>query len=713
MMPIWQWKRTVPWLGAGAGFAVGVVVSRSISMAAKPGQLPGIAATLGFDPRGYLWRLVALISCTIAGGFLAAAMTGLAPSDRSEGTQTFPKVDGLGFLLAAAVAHAITAWMFLVRTSIANHIPAAFLLLLLVAVSGVLAAALGRGHPEKGAAFLSTGALLLPVALRSGRPVGIDGICVGAAFLLPPLAWLLFRENVRTAKFLRALTIVVLLPGSITVLSATSQMRAWATANLFEDGHALLPASEYLRGELPYRDIIPGHGLVSDGLLAAAQLKAFGDDYGGLHRGEMAVGALFWPSLYALALAATGNAAPAFAALAISNVYLPQYYHLRLLPSLWVLALAILASRSGNRRTWLACGALIPIALLVAVEFAAYAAGAALVALWVARGPRWKALAAFLGGGLATSAGIAVSLAAKGLLVPFVRTTFFYLPTLMPVYGIPLVRPELPWSSAYPTLAAWISDPTMFLYGYIVLAVLVLAAVLPNGPRLSDRARAALPILAWTVFAMLSVVERRHVRYPMFLVPLALLLLALWFKGPRRWFSGRGVLAAACVAGAALLWRPADVVNGSGYALAHPEPPRLATFEEPRRARGALFPPTDEVLVRATSALIEKARLSPTDTWLDFANAPGLHYLFDRDCPIRYYEVPFYESEAAQADVIEALERNPRVRAVLLKTSLFSDPIDGVPNMARAPKVAKYLELNFEPFLAQDGVEFWLRRPKP
>jgi hypothetical protein len=596
-----RWTRAAGWIGAGAGFAAGVALSRTVSMAAKPGQLPGIAASLGFDPRGYLWRLVILVVCPIFGGFLATRLAGGAP-------------------------------------------------------------------PQDG-----------PEIPR------------------------------RRLTLLRSLMVAVLLPGSVTVLSAAAQMRSWSIADLFENGHALLPASEYLRGELPYRDVIPGHGLVADGLLQAAGLKVFGDDYRGLHRTEMLVGAFFWPSLYALAYVATGGPAAAFGALLLSNLSFPQYFFLRVLPSFWILTVAILASRRGDRRLWFACGALIPLALLVAVEFAAYAAGAALVAVWVSRGPRWKQLASFVAGGVTSAALIALAFAALGVLREFLRTTFLYLPTLMPAYGIPLVRPRLP-SLSLGGLIAFLADPTAFLYAFVAVAILALGAVLPRGAGVNDRARAALPILAWVVFAMVSVVERRHVRYPMFLVPLGLVLLALWVRGAR-WRSPRGLAAAAGLLLVVVLWHPWGFVRGLAASLENPrEPPGLATFDRPRRARGALFPPADASLVRATSSLIEQARLAPDDTWLDFANAPGLHYLFDRDCPIRYYEVPFYESPAAQAEVIAAVASNPRVRAVLVRSGLPSDPIDGVPNAARAPRVAKYLELNFEPFLKQEGVEFWLRR---
>jgi hypothetical protein len=114
--------------------------------------------------------------------------------------------------------------------------------------------------------------------------------------------------------------------------------------------------------------------------------------------------------------------------------------------------------------------------------------------------------------------------------------------------------------------------------------------------------------------------------------------------------------------------------------------------------------------VRSTEEFLAAAGLSPADTWLDFANASGLYYLFRRDCPIRFYEVPFYESEAAQDEVIAAIERNPRVRAVLMRDGLPSQPMDNVENAVRAPRVARYILENFRPFYSRDGVEFWLRR---
>jgi hypothetical protein len=234
----------------------------------------------------------------------------------------------------------------------------------------------------------------------------------------------------------------------------------------------------------------------------------FGDDYRGLHRGGNSW-APHWPSL-------SGWHTPRWACgiWRCKYSFRPQRFFLRALPSFWVLTLSIRASFTSKSRLWFVCGALIPAALCVALEFAAYSAGAAHIALWIGEGPRLRHLRTLMAGALASGSLIALALAAQGVLGRFVETTFFYLPTLMPAYGIPLVRPGLPWSPGFGSWVAFFSDPTMFLYAFVTLALLVLAALLPRGSGAAARARAMLPILAWIVFAMVSVVERRHVRYP-------------------------------------------------------------------------------------------------------------------------------------------------------------------------------------------------------
>ena len=260
--------------------------------------------------------------------------------------------------------------------------------------------------------------------------------------------------------------------------------------NIFEDGHSLLPASEYFRGELPYRDIVPGHGLVSDGLLAFVQLRVFGDDVGGLKRGEKVCGALFWPGFYAIGYAATGSPAFALGGLLFSFFAMPQYQNPRAIVALWLLALALYASRSKRRVAWLAFGAAVPLGLCVAVEFTFYSACAGAVALWVARGRRLVHLGWMAFGAAASSAAIALCFLALGILPGFLRTTFLYVPSLLPVYAQGLPALHRPRGGAAQWLALF-GDETALLYGFTAVSLVLLGAYLPQAPRVGPRSEAA------------------------------------------------------------------------------------------------------------------------------------------------------------------------------------------------------------------------------
>ncbi len=611
-------------------------------------------------------------------------------------------------LLPFVVAHALTVWVFLQGSQLA--VVVAPLLLLGATFLGSLAfsAVLGKGEVARGFPFLGSAALTLPAALWQSRTSHANAILAAIAFVLPMACALVPGSGLqRTA---RRLGVALLLPGSITVLAASS-MSSPRLVDIFEDGHGTLPASEYLRGERPYRDILPGHGLMSDGVIQLAQMKLFGDEYRGLQLGDKVFGAIYWPSIYAVGYAATANPGLAYLCLTTSYVAWPQYSHQRSFPAVWIIALALMASRTGRRGYWIATGVLIPIALCWAVEFAVYGSVAALAALWIARGRR-------LSHALSVALGMAVSSAAIGLLfgllgiaTEFARSTFVFLPKLIDVYALPLVKPTLPASAAVGELLRYISDRTTFLYLGVAAGLVIVAAAVARAPVIGARGRQAIPPFAFVVAAMLSVIERRHINYPALLLPTALVLALHWLAGRRSELTVRAALALFISVGVLYSWRPLAVIRAAASELRiDKEPTPFATLAYPARARGALFTAADARLVRATNAFLAEAGLSPEETWLDFANVPGLYYLFDRDCPIRYYEVPYYETPSAQAEVIEAIERNPSVRAVLVADGLPSEPMDGVENRLRAPRVAAYIQRAFRPAFRRDGVEFWLRK---
>jgi hypothetical protein len=691
------------------------VLAPHLPWRAAPGQIPGLAAAQGFNPRGGVLRLALLAILPLVGGAAARALTrpafpaglgGAAPPasrpSRRPGRARPP------ILVPAVVAHALVAWIVLVTGPAAGLGWGPWTLFAALAAASLgLAVLLGGGSAESGAPYLGAAVATLPLAFFERPPDRWSLAAAGAAYGLPILARAAARVVPGIPRLCRALAVAILLPGSVTALGAAACMRTPRAADVFEDGHALLPASEYFRGERPYRDIVPGHGLISDGGLAAAQLKIFGDDYRGVYRGEKAAGVLFWPAFYALGVAATGSPAAGFAGMLLSFLFFPQYFYFRAVLSLWTLALAVYAARSKRRSAWIACGAALPLGLCIAVEYAAYAAAAVSAALWVARGRRSDHLRRVLFGALVSSAAVAATLGVIGVGRAFLQATFVFLPALLPAYAMGFPKLAVPANAA--ALKAIAFDDTALLYGFVVLSVVLLGAFLPRAPRVGPRARGALPVLAWMVAAMLSVLERQHVGYPLFGVPVGLLLLARWAGGRRPWHRPLRLLPAAVLAAVVLARRPVFLGRLLADNIAHPYQgaPDMSVLSTPPRARGALFRPNDARMVRATAEALRRGGLGPGDTWFDFVSAPGLYYLFDRDCPIRYYEVGFYETEAAQREVIAAVEANPRVRLALMDGY---GPIDGVANATRAPLVAAFLRERFRPFYRDDGVEFWIRK---
>jgi hypothetical protein len=708
-------SRVAAGVGSAVGFAIGVVVAASLPDRPAAGQVAGHAAVHGFDPHTDVLRLLVMAAASLLGGFAALHLSARLPWPARVRGAASPVDEGraldsgLALRICAIAAHALTVWTFLVVPLASIGCPPVASLLALAAVSYGLARVLHPRDPRLGAESLAAACPILPLTLLGPRSPCVWLAAGLAGIGLPILAGALASRMPSIGRVLRFLLLWVLLPGSVTGFVAAAVGRAPTVADVFEDGHHLLPASEYLRGELPYRDIVPGHGLFSDGLLYAGQLAVFGDDYQGLKRGMKVASVLFLPAFYALGWAATGSAAAGFGGLVLTLFLVPNLVFVRAIVSVWTLVFAIRGARTKSAHAWIACGVGLSLGLCAAVDFTAYAAAGTAVALAVARGPRLRHLRHLLVGAGIAAAAIGLALAAFGILRDFARTTFAYVPSLLPVYALGF--PPIEWSKNGPGLAGWLRNQTALAYAFLAVADVVCGALIPRAPRVGSRARGLLPVLAWIGAAMLSVIERHHVVYPLLAAPVGLLLLHRWARGWGRWTSVGSLVSGLALV--ALLWSRAPVtfVQAVGGAIVRPWlPPDVRPVDGLPRARGAVFGARDFRLIDATSRMIREAKLDAGDTWLDFANAPGLYFLFDRDCPIRYYEVPFYETEVAQREVIAAVAANPQVRTVLMSSGLLAQDIDHISNSERAPLVAAFVREHFRPFSNHEGVEYWIRK---
>lgn len=450
--------------------------------------------------------------------------------------------------------------------------------------------------------------------------------------------------------------------------------------SMFEDSHSLMPANEYLRGELPYRDMLPGHGLVEDGFFDYLALHVVDTNIGSTLRARFVVGCLNAIALYFVVLAAFGSSEAALLAVlfAISGGMIAPV--IRVLPALIALASLLQFVRGGNARWLIAAGFFTVVQGATSIDFSFYTLVTIVVALIRQRR-----------GFVHAAIGIAVgsiplfgAFAWFGILDDFFRGTFVEVLSLGPVYTLGMFAAPLDWRET------------------VLYALWCIAAVFA-GANIRTRTHEPMFVIAfWMMLTAISYAERQHLYWkwlaPAFVAGGVLLLV-----------RQRHRLAPAALIAAILIVAPTThLAVAHTFRRAHGSlDSRWKPVPNVPRARGALWHVYDRRVIAGVARYLPT--LAKDETFLDFTNRNLLYFLFDRDCPIRYYEVAFYETEERQRYVISVLEANPKIRAVLVPGPIGAYPVDGVRNRDRAPLVWEYIERNFRPDFAAGDVVFWRR----
>jgi hypothetical protein len=479
--------------------------------------------------------------------------------------------------------------------------------------------------------------------------------------------------------------------------------------NLFEDGHSLTPANEMMRGERPYRDIVPVHGLIADGLLDATAMALGARDAGAVLRFRIPFAALLPLAVYAVALAATGSAEAAILALlaaacltitgtpwSVPVTALESLPPIRAVPSLFSLALAASAVRRRAPRALGWAGVVAVLACFTSIEFGIYAFAGLLAASIRLRD--WKRP---LAGTAAAGIMAAIALAIAGALPAFVRVMLFEIPPLTDAYSVAVFAfpPAFASMRGLPDiLAGLFVQRTVWIVAWGAIAIGTSAALVSS--RRSRIIDPLVPVGAWVMAAALSFAERTNVYF----MPAAIVIAVAIIAALRR---HRLVFVIALIA----IVAPSQQLGRLAAALRAPAtPPGYVAYDALPRARGVWVERANAETLDAAQAFIARA-LRPGETFFDFANMPALYYFFDLRCPIRQYETPLYESERLQREVIARLERDRSVRAALMQyPNQGVTSIDGVPNAVRAPLVFAWLRQHFVPAYQSRGVVFWVRR---
>ncbi|HYM60310.1 MAG TPA: hypothetical protein VEZ11_05395, partial [Thermoanaerobaculia bacterium] len=469
------------------GLAIAIALLPYWMRPAPPGQIPGFLTLAGLDAHAPFRFVASLIILPIALPLLLRAVI-----------RRFARDDTRDWVrIAAGVAMIEPLWFVLLSSNLAWVILAPALVtgvlfalrrfeakfsrhdvLLVASISPFYFALLDLGYVDGAKAAVTAAGIVLAIRLAIVRlpSRGPEPLPPAYAFLLAPLALIsqseFFTYEQRHVAWLPLLLVCVSPFVLRLIVPATSVARrrsafllsvaiypivayAYTSAfslmaaekkprvTFFEDGHSLLPASEMLRGERPYRDILPAHGLISDGLLEFAAMRAHRQvSIGDALKAREVVGGLAGVGVYALATAATAVPEVGFLAYLFATMLGTAVPFVRVMPALFVLAIMLAATRRRAPRLFMWAGLGLIICGLTSLDFCAYTGFAMLVA--IARfGKQWRA--ALRSAAIGLAAGLVPLFAilfAFGIAGSFVTGTFVEVLGLGPVYaGFPWIAP--------------------------------------------------------------------------------------------------------------------------------------------------------------------------------------------------------------------------------------------------------------------------------
>jgi len=451
--------------------------------------------------------------------------------------------------------------------------------------------------------------------------------------------------------------------------------------DMYHEGEHLAPASVYLDGGAPYKDVFVLHGLATDGGLDALVLGSKPSPLK-TRRLETVLDAAALALLVLIAAElTTTNAGFLLAVLvglsAIGAGLLPVFPYFRWIPLLLAL-LGVL-----RRNWWLACLA-STLGLLWSVEIGLYAIAATAAMLLLIRPKTWAPLVAIVAPFvvlLIVRADIHHFLADSFIAIPRAADAIAALPArpmrfewesaryyLPPVfYGLSLVLALVAWRRGEKTRALQILAVTLFS----------IAAFRTAAGRCSwSHTRFGIPLLGVAVVAFLiepAVLETIRTKSAWRIAVLALVAIpfALYFE---IWFNISST--AKFVAG----WRARQKHEG------------LVPYPMPR-GRGIYTYAENAADLGALNDLVQREAPKPA-TILDLSNERALYYFLDRRPAVRCADVGMLSPPAMTAEALQELSAHPP-RLVIMHGLKGMDELDGIPNRDRAPAIFAWVDAHY------------------
>ena len=550
------------------------------------------------------------------------------------------------------------------------------------------------------------------------RPVLVIVIAVLLSALLA------MRRRAISPRVARGLAAWLFLPFLVYVLSYASTAHS-QQFDLFHRGESLGPASDYLRGKAPYRDVFVLHGLLENGMLDAWLMQLFGRDVDVTIARTVILGGALAVCLWILGMALFDSIPLALVVVGMSAWTTAEnnrtFFQVAAVALLWI------ALQRRKPLAALASGVFGALALFFSYDIGLYTVAggvATTIALaLIAKRVGWnglpplRTLAWFAGGFVAGAVPFVIYLVSRGVFWHFVATSFVTIPRII----------DAVWSLPFPDLVSTfrrdlnlhkLADFVLYERFRLIMSPLTIAVAAAYLIQRIVRRRfetldAALLVV--TIFATIAQrsafgrAEFRHQYFAAFLVGPILVILGLlavrrlseiWRADDK---SARAFVAAIVLAVipviAVIFWIP-DLVNARLEDLMNYQRRYLRVHRDGK---------AEEVLFRIRYVTEEVRMLTRRrDPVFDFSNQPAFYFFADRMNPTRFYQGPIASPREFQAEIIRDLERT-KTKVVLRTSPERYDEFDGVPNVVRAQAVAAYLDDVYRFFATIRGVEIWRR----
>ncbi|HVR39456.1 MAG TPA: hypothetical protein VMU84_10195, partial [Thermoanaerobaculia bacterium] len=523
-------------------------------------------------------------------------------------------------------------------------------------------------------------------------------------------------RNPMSSRTAWKLAAYLIFPALIYLVSyaSTAQLSQWI--DLFHRGESIGPASDYLRGKVPFRDVFALHGMLEDGQLDAWLMQLFGRSLDVAVARSVVVGSLLAVSIWFLGIVVFESIPLAMLCVAMGAWTTAE--NNRTFFQVAAVALFWNAIKRRSRVSAIASGVFAGVALFFSYEIGLYTIlGAIAATIALLRRDALKTLAFFLIGVILGTAPFLAFLAIHNAAGDFFTTSFITIPRIIDaVWALPF--PDLVSTFRKDLNLHTLAEFILFEKFHLILSPLTIAIALAYylQRRLRNRADTldhALLVLA--VFAAVTQrtafgrAEFRHQYFAAFLLGPLLVLLAiflvralrnLWREGDdgtRAFIATLGVAAIPAIA--VLFWIP-DLVNARIDDLLNYQRRVLHVLRDGH---------AEEVRYRvdAVSAEIQKLTRA-NEPIFDFSNQPALYFFANRPNPTRFYQVPILSPREFQLETIRALERT-RPKVVIRKSPEGFDSLDGVTNDLRAQAVSAYIDDRYRFYKSVRGIELWTR----